>query len=41
MCGNIRRTTLVNTGELDSAILRAEVRVLNIQTKLHRRVEKG
>jgi len=26
----------VNTDELDSAILRAEVRVLNIQAKLHR-----
>ncbi len=34
--GNIRRMALVNTDELDSAILRAELRVLNIQAKLHR-----
>jgi RNA-directed DNA polymerase len=26
----------VNTDELESALMRAEIRVLNIQTKLHR-----
>jgi len=36
-CWKTRRlTSLVNTDELESAILRAELRVLEIQTKLHR-----
>src|SRR2546430_7166702 len=35
-CWNAGRLALVNTDELESAILRAEIRVLEIQTKLHR-----
>jgi RNA-directed DNA polymerase len=34
-CWNARRVSLVNTDDLDSALLKAERRVLEIQTKLH------
>src|SRR6266508_4948400 len=34
--GNTRRLPPVNTDELESALMRAELRVLEIQTKLHR-----
>jgi hypothetical protein len=35
-CWNVRRLSPVNTDELESALRRAEDRVLGIQTKLHR-----